>query len=141
MEVKEAIEFLVKEFIEGNLDPRKRKGLEEIISVLQRGEKFEWMWRELEYELDWHKPEEPLYTAKLQVTKDEEYLNEILDFMDDIKQKHFPKPARKTITIEFEAEKDNIITHHINILKADLERRKDCPTVKYNIKEMSQNET
>lgn len=77
MNTKEAIEFLLKEFIEGNLDPRKRKGLEEIISVLQRGERYREMWGELEYELDWHKPEEPLYTAKLEVTKDEEYLNEI----------------------------------------------------------------
>lgn len=35
MNTKEAIEFLQKEFIEGNLDPRKRKGLEEIIALLK----------------------------------------------------------------------------------------------------------
>ena len=35
MNTEKAIEFLQKEFIEGNLDPRKRKGLEEIIALLK----------------------------------------------------------------------------------------------------------
>ena len=35
MNTEKAIEFLQKEFIEGNLDPRKRRGLEEIIALLK----------------------------------------------------------------------------------------------------------
>lgn len=35
MNTEKAIEFLQKEFIEGNLDPMKRMGLEEIIALLK----------------------------------------------------------------------------------------------------------
>ena len=35
MNTEKAMEFLQKEFIEGNLDPMKRRGLEEIIALLE----------------------------------------------------------------------------------------------------------
>lgn len=96
------------------------KDINEVISLLQRGEKFEQMWNEIAtmYKL-------PCYGLENQAFKD------IVKYLE---QKYFPKEARKTITIEFECQDRNVIKHHINILKADLERRKDCPKVKYNIK-------
>jgi len=35
MNTEKAIEFLQKEFIEGDLDPRKRRGLDDIIALLK----------------------------------------------------------------------------------------------------------
>ena len=106
MEVKEAIEqvkeltdfynypasFRLVEQHEAWENNRKRDG---IISLLQQGEKYRKIVEDIEYELNWHKPEKPLFTAKLEVSKDEEYCNEILDLIANIKQKYFPKEAKQ----------------------------------------------
>lgn len=67
--------------------------INEVISLLQQGDKYRQIVEDIEYELNWHKPEEPLFTAKLEVSKDEEYCNEMLDLIANIKQKYFPKEA------------------------------------------------
>lgn len=96
------------------------------IGLLQRGEKYKEMWGWLDNSVNANGMEYNK-TWKEQVGK----------IMADIEQKYFPKPVKKIITIELEAEKDHIIIHHIDIMKADLERRKDCPKVKYTIREGS----
>ena len=53
--------------------------------------------------------------------------------MEEFEKEYFPKPVKKTVTIEFEATADHIITHHIDIIKANL--KKGCPPVKYIVKE------
>ena len=40
MNTEEAIEFIQKEFIEGNLDPMKRAGLKEVIALLKTKQEF-----------------------------------------------------------------------------------------------------
>ena len=87
------VEYLARE---GYKDKRfkeesNRNQLMEVIELLQRGEKYEKIVKDIEYELNWHKPDCP---CRLEVSKDEEYLDEILDLIDDIKQKYgFPKPS------------------------------------------------
>jgi len=96
MEVKEAIDFLER-LQNPHLEWLKKHNdnIDEIISLLQQGEKYRQIVEEIKYELNWHKPEKPLFTAKLEVSKDEEYLNEILDMIDNIEQKYFPKEAKR----------------------------------------------
>jgi len=116
-------ELVTREFCNppGIRDVNKR--IDEIIALLKRGKKFEkreiiselfvdeqgealkaenvelkkyrQIVEEIKYELNWHRPEEQLFTAKLEVSKDEEYLNEILDMIDNIEQKYFPKEAKR----------------------------------------------
>lgn len=124
MNTKEAIEW-IEDCKDQNLSEEyDNKKMSEIIRLLQRGEKYEAMWEELEkntvYNLDGN------YKHN--------WSEELIGIMHRLKR-DFPKQFKKTVTIEMEAEKDHILTHHINLLKADLERRQDCPKVKYNIKE------
>lgn len=56
-----------------------------IIELLECGEKYENIVKEIEYNLDWHKPECPF------TTPDTELLDEILQLIADIKQKYFPE--------------------------------------------------
>ncbi len=58
---------------------------EEMIALLKRGEKYEEIVKVIEYNLDWHKPECPFSTP------DGELIDEILEMIDKIKQKYFPK--------------------------------------------------
>ncbi len=51
----------------------------------KRGKKFEAIVKEIGYNLDWHKPECPFSTP------DGELIDEILEMIDNIKQKYFPK--------------------------------------------------
>ena len=101
MEINKAIEFM-ETFKDKVTDMDMENGdaemmeeynneISKVISLLQQGEAYQQIVEDIEYELNWHKPEEPLFTAKLEVSKDEEYCNEILDLITNIKQKYFPK--------------------------------------------------
>ena len=57
----------------------------DIIKLLQRDEKYKAIVKEIEYNLDWHKPECPFSTP------DGELIDEILEMIDKIKQKYFPE--------------------------------------------------
>lgn len=122
MGAKEAIKYL--RILDEETGLENEKEFRDIIELLQRGENYEAMWGRLREREGWRfYMQEAIHNIFL------------YDIMNKFEQRYFPKPVKKTITIEFEADADHMITHHINILKADLERRKDCPTVKYTFKE------
>ena len=80
--------------------------LDEIEEALKCGEKYEQIVKEIKYEIDWHRPEREVYDAGGK--GDDEYINETLDLIDKIEQKYFPRPVKKTITIEIEGENKDV---------------------------------
>jgi hypothetical protein len=100
MEIKEAIEKVESVFDchendracneEDRINIQKDK--DGIIELLQRGEKFEAIVKEIKYEINWHRPEREVYDSGSK--GDDEYINETLDLIDRIEQKHFPKPSK-----------------------------------------------
>ncbi|MCK4446828.1 MAG: hypothetical protein KAW56_07080 [Candidatus Marinimicrobia bacterium] len=88
MKTKEAIEFIKKHNKPKHFYTWERKKFKDIIELLQRGEKFEAIEKEIEYNLDWHRPECPF------TTPDTELIDEILQMIEGIKQKYFPKPSK-----------------------------------------------
>jgi len=85
MEVKEAIEFMeLYKYNHINEPCQEEEGINEVISLLQQGEKYRQMWEELDDSLE---PE-----------GNPDYPDDIGDynavmFMKHIKQKYFPKEA------------------------------------------------
>jgi hypothetical protein len=55
--------------------------------------------------------------------------------MKDIKNKYFPLTKKKSITITFEADKEEYIQSKINLLKSAITKDNTCPEIKYTIKE------
>jgi hypothetical protein len=132
MEVKEAIEFLEgqKNKPEDPVEPNRlgiNLTLNGIIELLQRGEKFEKMWEEVE----------TLFTSRSDKQGGEWLGNNILRNMEDIKQKYFPSLIKKTITIEFESKSEDLIDESIKPLKNVIEGWYSG-AVKIKIKEVNQ---
>lgn len=85
MNTKEAIEFLEKKNIsDDELLKMKIKSVKRLAKLLQRGEKYEAMWEEVE----------TLFTSRSDRQGGESLGNNILRNMEDIKQKYFPKPSK-----------------------------------------------
>ncbi len=93
MKTKEAIRFCDTfekcSVFEYTVTLSKKDGIAftNIIKILKRGEKYEQIVKDIVYDLDWHKPECPFSTP------DGELIDEILEMIDNIKQKYFPKEA------------------------------------------------
>lgn len=56
-----------------------------VIELLQRGEKYYKILKEIEYNLDWHKPDSPFSTP------DGELIDEIFELINNITRRYFPK--------------------------------------------------
>lgn len=122
MNTKELIKFCVIELGEHPTEYYD-KYFNQIINLLKRGEKFEEMWEEITVCAYKYRDVSNNYTH-------------LVDLMEEIKQKYFPKTVKKTITIEFESDIEKAIESNINLMKAYLERTKHIPPkVKYTIKE------
>ena len=105
MNTREAIEFLTDHYpvetgVYSYKEKSKRKN--DIIKLLQRGEKYKAMWGELENE---GKSYSYSYTATTKF------------LMNNIKQKYFPKPIKKTITIEIEGDSEELIEANYSIIE------------------------
>ena len=79
--------------------------LDEIEEQLIRGDKFEQMWEKLEKE--WGRIT-TYYRGRLPNGRYTGHDESIKEIMDRVKQKYFPKPTKKIITIEIEGETEDI---------------------------------
>lgn len=77
MKTKEAIVFVKKHNKKEHFYPWERRGFKDVIYLLQRGEKFEAMWGEL--------------LPKIGVFSE----GHVLEFIEELKQKYFPKEVNK----------------------------------------------
>ena len=129
MEVKEAIEFANEIFNDWeniyctstgvNIEANKK--LKQVIELLQRGEKYEAIVKEIKYEIDWHRPEREVHDSGSK--GDDEYINETLDLIDKIEQKYFPKPIKKVVTVEIKGDTERV-NLAINGIRDSLDNRK-----------------
>ena len=89
--------------------------IDEIIELLQRGEKYEAMWYEL----------------------NDVYFHSVGGLMKLVKQKYFPKPVKKTIAIEIEGDSKELIEANYSIIEDYLNNYKknssSASILKFNI--------
>lgn len=111
MNTKEAINFLMV-YREYFLQKGK---INEIIKLLQRGGKYEKVVNEIDERLILGKPIP--YHDGLDI-KDLSTLDFVKLIIKDIKQKYFPEPVKKTITIEIETNNKEVLYKRISGLKS-----------------------
>ena len=109
MNTKEAIDEKInlllnlKDLYAHSDKPNYCRIMDDCIKAIKRGKKYEAIVEEIKYEIDWHRPEREVYDSGNK--GDDEYINEILDLIDRIEQRYFPKEAN---TNEAKMDKPNI---------------------------------
>lgn len=90
----ERIKYILNEHLDDGITKYNIfKAIDIIEDKLKRGEKYEAIIKEIKYEIDWHRPEREVYDSGSK--GDDEYINETLDLIDRLEQKHFPKGGNR----------------------------------------------
>lgn len=116
MDTKEAKEFIEKRICES---PQK----DQLFNLLERGEENE------------------KYKAIVDELENKFQYYWVKDAIKAMKQKYFPKPVKKTITIEVEADNKDVLEGESNFVKAFFERNKDVLQCRYKVKEPKEEST
>ena len=130
MEIKQAKGIIERVFVAdlaGTFALMQKKGIVELLEKGEENAKYKEMFEELE---EMFKPGKIFYICKNKnFQREAQKIMDLKYIIDELKQKHFPEPVKKYITIEVESEKESEVDDGMEDIKKFVNST-SCPKMK-----------